>query len=503
MNDSAFLPDGVVRLVREDLHLFSKLGRDFAVYKPSGDFFALDEVGKFAIDRIRSVSTHQALADLKAKMNPEQVEELITDLNSLMDLQADSAVSADDDSEAAEVEMTDLTLNVVNHCNLACVYCWNERGTYAGDTKSQLMTPEIARKGVDLLLAFSKGADSLVVDFYGGEPLLNLPVMKATVDYCQKISQERNIRFSFLLATNGLLLTPETAAWLHEAGVNVALSIDGNKTVQDAQRPFPGGKGSFDKVWSNLEALPDEIRKEYVARATITPSGPGAFETYKMLCDLGFTRIEVFESEAACFGLPMQQADRFYLREEDRQRLMDQYCELLDYQVERVANGEVEYRDLFFTRVFKQMARLVRNGDFEGPCAAGLGQIAVDLEGFVYPCTAFIGHPEWRMGHVDDSVDKKVQKKLIDCDIMCSKDCGDCWARNLCLGSGSCFNLNHFNHGDIGKPVKEHCDLYRFKIELLIAALDALQLRNPERFEALFAPGHFEDRTAWSPDLEE
>ncbi len=502
MSENAILPDVLVCLIKEDLHVFSRLGRNFAIYKPTGDFFALDEIGKSAIENLRNGSTEEALGKLRSKYDATQVDELLGDLNSLLDLRKEPAEETDS-ADSTDVEMTDLTLNVVNHCNLACVYCWNERGTYAGASPSGLMTPEIARKSVDLLFATSPNCDSLVVDFYGGEPLLNLPVMKATVDYCQKFAKGRNIRFSFLLATNGLLLTPDTAAWLHEAGVNVALSLDGNKAVQDAQRPLPNGEGSFDRIWNNLEALPREIVDNYVARATITPGGPGAFETYKMLRDLGFTRIEVFESEAACFGLPMQHADRFYLREEDRKKLMDQYCQLLDHLVDRVAGGEVEYRDLFFTRVFKQMARLVRNGDFQGPCAAGLGQMAVDSEGYVYPCTAFIGHNEWRMGHVDRGLDGLVQRKLIECDIMRSSDCKDCWARNLCLGSGSCFNLNHFNHGDIGTPVKEHCELYRFKIELLIASLDALQSKNAERFEILFSPGHFEDRTAWSPAFDE
>jgi uncharacterized protein len=323
--------------------------------------------------------------------------------------------------------------------------------------------------------------------------------MRAALDYCARIGCDRGIRFSFLIATNGVLLDRSTAEWLHEHRVNVAISIDGNRGVQDEQRPLAAGGGSFDLVWKNLLSIPDSIRADYVARATLTPKGPGALATRRMLSDLGFRRIEVFESEAACFGLPMEHAENFYLTVADRDRLKGEYEELVSDLLNKVAVGELAYRDLFFMRIFKQMARLVRNGDFQGPCAAGLGQMAVDTEGFVYPCTAFIGQDEWKMGHVERGLDASVQDGIRACNILSSADCQSCWAKNLCLGSGSCFNLNFFNHKEIGRPVPEHCELYRFKVEILIAALSLLEEMNPERFESLFAPGHFEDRTAWSP----
>ncbi len=490
------LPALIVRLARDELHIFKRLGKYFAVHKPTGEFFALDDSGFAVLRRLQEQAPEEAIPALK-ELFGQDASQVLDDL-------ANIAASLENErknvrAEAPPEQMTDLTLNVVNHCNLSCVYCWNEGGTYGGQKAKGSMSADIALRAVDLLLQSSDGADSLVVDFYGGEPLLNMQTMRRTLEYCRRLGEEKGIRFSFLLATNGLLLTPEVASWLHEARVNVALSLDGDKSVQDAQRPLPDGSGSFEIIWNNLRSIPEEIRADYEARATLTPSGPGAMRTYHMLRDLGFRRIEVFESEAACFGLPLEHADRFYIREGDRKRLMEEYETLVTHLIGLVSSGEVEYRDLFFTRVFKQMARLVRNGDFEGPCAAGLGQMAVDTEGYVYPCTAFIGQPQWRMGHVDSGLDASVQERIKTCDILSSESCQTCWARNLCLGSGSCFNLNHFNHKDISKPVDEHCELYRFKVELLIAGLATLQEMNPERFDKLFAPGHFEDRTAWSP----
>lgn len=503
LQDRIALSKGLVRLVRDELYVFRRLDREFAVHRPSGEFFALDEVGAFAIRQFVGSEPEEAIRRTAERFGESRADELLADLSELAG-SVGEPVGKENEPEAeeiVEVGMTDLTLNLVNRCNLACIYCWNERGSYGETDKlGPPMSPETARKAIDLLVETSGGVDSLVVDFYGGEPLLALPAMKEAVSYCRKISEERGIRFSFLLATNGLLLTPDVATWLSENGVNIAISIDGDKSVQDAQRPLPGGGSSFDVVWRNLENIPDEIKSEYVARATLTPSGPGALQTYEMLRGLGFSRIEVFESEAACFGLPMDHADTFYLRAGDRQKLMTEYEELVRHLLNRVAKGEVEYKDLFFTRIFKQMARLVRNGDFEGACAAGLGQMAVDVEGYVYPCTAFIGQPQWRMGHIDTGLDVPVQKKIAGCDILASDDCTNCWARNLCLGSGSCFNLNHFNHGDIATPVEMHCEMYRFKVELLIAALATLQEMSPERFDRLFAEGNFEDRTAWSPE---
>ncbi len=461
------------------LHRFTRIGRRFAVHVPTGRFAQLSPDADLVLD------------GLARDERPAPAPEVAAALDEL----ARHFDEPDEDRGPAQpAPMTDLTLNISAGCDLACRYCWNNRGLYGGEMAGR-MTPKVACDAVDLLVRASNGHPSLVVDFYGGEPLLNLPVMKAAVEHCRAHYPDR--RFSFLLATNGVHLSPENAAWLHDNGVNVALSIDGGKEVQDRQRPLANGSGSYDRIAACLAQLPAHVRADYVARATLTPDGPGPLEAWHQLHDMGFRRIEVFESEPACFyGTDYPPGD-FFVAMADRDRLMAGYEALLVELAHRIAAGELGYEDLFFSRLFKQMARLYRSGDFEGPCAAGTGQIAVSQDGTAYPCTAFIGQDTWRMGTVGAGLDASVQRRLLDTDITQSDACQSCWAMRLCLGSGSCYNLSHLNLGRIDEPVEAFCELYRRKIELLIAGLALLQDEAPEAFDRLFDEDNFTDRSAW------
>ena len=79
-------------------------------------------------------------------------------------------------------------------------------------------------------------------------------------------------------------------------GVDVAVSLDGSRTVQDIQRPFPGDQGSYDVIMDNINSLREEYRKRIVGRATFTPYSTKIVTTFEFLRSLGFERIEVCES---------------------------------------------------------------------------------------------------------------------------------------------------------------------------------------------------------------
>ena len=97
---------------------------------------------------------------------------------------------------------------------------------------------------------------SLSVTFFGGEPLLNLPVLYYIAEHVHAAATPRGVRVALSIITNGLLLTPEVVDRLLPYGLRgVKVTLDGDKAAHDHMRPLRGGQGTFDKIVANLRAV--------------------------------------------------------------------------------------------------------------------------------------------------------------------------------------------------------------------------------------------------------
>ncbi|MBT0665514.1 geopeptide radical SAM maturase [Geobacter pelophilus] len=137
-------------------------------------------------------------------------------------------------------------------CNLACPYCFEEEFR-----RNQQMTAETA----DLLVVYiqqeqiAKGRD-VQIRFYGGEPLMALPMLKRIAAELQQAARNQGTKFSCTMVTNATLLTPEVVEELLPLGLTAAqVTLDGPREIHDPQRPFVSGKGSFDTILANIAAV--------------------------------------------------------------------------------------------------------------------------------------------------------------------------------------------------------------------------------------------------------
>ena len=78
------------------------------------------------------------------------------------------------------------------------------------------MTDEIAFKAVDYLVASSSENETLAIVFFGGEPMINEPLIWKTVDYSKRIYPNRN--FTYSITTNGTLLNDTAVNSFKEHG---------------------------------------------------------------------------------------------------------------------------------------------------------------------------------------------------------------------------------------------------------------------------------------------
>ncbi|HIJ91403.1 MAG: geopeptide radical SAM maturase [Desulfobulbaceae bacterium] len=136
-------------------------------------------------------------------------------------------------------------------CNFACVYC------YEGSMKgAAAMDDAVAEQLVSYLLTrFTPEKKRLLLDFYGGEPLLYVSRIKSLAARLKPLIEARGGTFEFTLVTNGSLLTADLAKELVALGlVSAKITVDGPEENHDRFRPTKNGQGSWAAILANLKA---------------------------------------------------------------------------------------------------------------------------------------------------------------------------------------------------------------------------------------------------------
>ena len=155
-----------------------------------------------------------------------------------------------------------ITVLTTLQCNFACGYC------YQGDRedfnqfadKMTLETSARLAQWIEGELDRLRPA-TFAMTFFGGEPLLNLPVVFDLAERMWKATQARGIRQSLSMITNGLLLTEDVVDRLVPRGLRgIKITLDGDKETHDRMRPLRGGQGTFDRIIENIRKVADRTR---------------------------------------------------------------------------------------------------------------------------------------------------------------------------------------------------------------------------------------------------
>ena len=354
-------------------------------------------------------------------------------------------------------ELKALCLHVSHDCNLRCKYCFADEGAY--HMRRETMPLSVAKAAVDFLLRESGKRKVLEIDFFGGEPLMNLDVVKETVYYAKAEAAKLGKRFLFTTTTNGLLLDDDAIAFFNEEMENVVLSLDGRPEVHDAVRKTVSGKGSYAAV---IEKIKKFVRsrgdKHYYVRGTFTAKNLDFSKDVLFLADEGFDSLSV---EPVVTDIPDLE-----LKEEHLPALVKEYERLCDEYVKREAEGK-GFNFFHF------------NVDLEGgpclqkrvsACGAGNEYLSVVPNGDLYPCHQFAGDASFRMGSVFAGIERTdLREKFAKSCLFTRKKCGDCFAKFICSGGCSANNY-HFN-GDIEEPYAMTCAMMKKRIECAMRVL--------------------------------
>ena len=437
------------------IHKFMVNGERFVLDVNSGSLHLVDGLVWDLLDDGYPRRTQEELVARGApKYSPEETAEALAEIDRLV---AEGALFSEDllngswEPPADEIVKA-LCLHLAHDCNLSCRYCFGDQGSFAGPRG--LMPAEVGRRAIGFLLATSGPHRHVEIDFFGGEPLLNFPVLQELVAYGRDRAARQGKEIKFTVTTNAVLLTKKIGDYLAENQISVILSLDGRPPVHDRMRAFPGGGGSYATVANNitrfLEAHPEV---DYYLRGTFTRANLDFAGDVLHMAELGFHKISVEPVVAS-------PEESYALREEDLPPIFAEYERLAAELVSRAKRG----REIDFYHF---------NLDLDGGpclpkrlsgCGAGGAYLAVTPEGDLYPCHQFVGRPEYRLGDVGLGVIRSDLRAMFRRAHVYNKEgCAECWARFYC--SGGCHASAQAFNGDLGKPYKLACKIMQKRLE--------------------------------------
>ena len=472
-------------LALRDFHPFEAYGARFLYMVPSAGIFRMDDAGCAILDTLVDGPRDQdtLVEELGDRFDVDRILETIAELSEIRAIGAPDAPreEAPNDLPPEDFPLNTMVLNVTNKCNLACTYCYEYGDDKIVDTQygkqPKFMSDETAEESIDFLLEQSRDQPRAHCTFFGGETLLNFPVLQKAVAYGRRRAAEMGKQLTFSLTTNATLLKPEIIRWLADNDIGVTISIDGPKPVQDGLRVFHNGKGTYDVVLPKIKELLATHRSRPIgARVTLTQKHLNVVEIYRHLTE------EVGFFEVGLAPVTTQEHRDYAITPESKDHMIEQFEELAQEWLEHAIRDEHHG----FTNVTDTIEEIHKGVSKAYGCGAGLGLLGVATDGDVSLCHRFAGSPEHTIGSVTEGVDREKQEKfLVDHHIAEKTDCHKCWARPIC--SGGCYHEAHVQYGDSSHANLHYCTWVRSWTHTCLEIYGALAEKNPkflERFDA-------------------
>ena len=370
-----------------------------------------------------------------------------------------------------------ITFIVTEDCQLRCKYCY-----IIGKNGFNRMSINTAKSAVDYVLNnddFRKD-QSVVWDFIGGEPFMEIKLIIQICDYIKEqmflLNHPWFNSYVFNFSTNGINYSDPLVQQFINSNIthlSIGISLDGSLEKHDLNRVFPSGKGSYIDVVKNiplwLKQFPDASTKATVSHA-----------------DLAFIK----ESVINIWNLGIKTVNMNVVFEDvwavgDDEILENQLIQLADYIVDN--NLYPEYSCSFFeNNIGKPINRELDNQNW---CGAGK-MMAIDPHGNFYPCMRFAAysltnHPPIIIGNTKMGIDSNKLRPFLSLtrSTQSSEECMNCEVASGCAWCVG-FNYDSASTPTIFQRAIFLCKLHKARVRANNYFWDRLKVAN--QFEMNF-----------------
>ncbi len=372
-----------------------------------------------------------------------------------------------------------VTVLTTLQCNFACDYCiQGDHGDYNKNAaKMSLDTATRVAEWTERRLEALQ-PESFVLTFFGGEPLLNLPVVYYLAERLSAASKARGVRMMINVITNGLLLTPELVNRLNPCGLNgIKITLDGDRDTHNKMRPLRGGQGTFDRIIRNVQdiahltrvsiggnfdmetadsypALLDFLAEQEFADKLSRVSFKPIIREKQAVAAKGRIPLTVVGAEGKPLnGACMTSAGTGVSR----------VCDTCNFVDEKMAFLRDETKKRGFATV---------DGVHMGPCEIHKSHShTVGPDGSLFACPGFAGEALQSVGHIDGRQEDFRSQALRQFERLSAwEQCDDCSYIPVC--AGGCTVAAHNELGDMHAP---NCHKPSFEAGVVALAHDAVR----------------------------
>jgi uncharacterized protein len=310
---------------------------------------------------------------------------------------------------------TGLHIFVVSlRCEHTCQYCQVSRQVTSKEDFD--MSVETAMRG--LAFAFRSPSPTLKIEFQGGEPLLNFPLIERIVSEARRLNERHKKDLAFVITSNLVMLDQDILDFCKREGVLLSTSLDGPADLHNRNRPRPG-RDSWERAVAGIKAAREHLGPDRVSALMTTTDRSldrvrDVIDTY---VDLGLTQIFLRPISPYGFARRSRGGGAY-----DVDRWLAFYEEGLDYVLELNARG-IPMVETYAAIIAKKMFSNEDPGyvDLSSPAGMGLGAIVYNYDGTIYASDegrmlAEMGDTTFRLGDLahDRYEDVMLSDALLD-----------------------------------------------------------------------------------------
>lgn len=363
-----------------------------------------------------------------------------------------------------------ITLQLTQGCNFRCRYCsFSGDGYYDREHNGKSMSEDVAKRAIKFLKDHSEEMKTVRLNYYGGEPLLEFPLIKATVEYAKSIMPEKNIIFG--MTSNASLLTKEMLDFFVKNDFDLSISLDGPKSLHDKYRRFAvDGRGTYETVVKSLEmvrnAYPDYYRKNISISAVIDNNDDISIVE-------SFFKQEIFKENTVHFSV--LDSTKNDIKKNPTQDFFDSYNEnlvkmMINNHIQNESDAPRFAHDILFsnTKDLHEMEETLMSNarltiaHHSGPCIPGQSKMFIEVDGNLFTCEKASGKSStMRIGDVYNSYDYDTIYQLLNVGKITEEECKNCWAIRFC--SACAINIDNLDH--LSRDLKlQECKITRRRV---------------------------------------
>jgi len=373
-------------------------------------------------------------------------------------------------------ELTPLHIFVVTlRCEHSCPYCQVSR--QSSDRSRFDMSEETAQRA--LAIALQSPAKRIKIEFQGGEPLLNFPLITTIVAAAQAQAAPAGKTLDFVITSNLALLTDDILAFCKANNILLSTSLDGPADLHNKNRPRPGGN-SHELAVRGIRRAQEVLGRDRIGALMTTTEA--SLERVEAIIDeyLSLDLDGIFLRPLSPYGFAIKTK---LFRGYGAARWLEFYERGLRYILQLNRAGR-HFPEFYAALILKRMLtdRPLGYVDLRSPAGIGLGALVYNYDGRVFASDegrmlAEMGDDTFALGTVSDSYRSLVlSDRLVDLVgaslTQCAPMCSDCVFEPHCGADPVYHHATQVDPTGI-KPLSEFCARQKGVMNLLLDILES------------------------------